>query len=286
VLNSAYDSLGDEYDQIIARTGGVNLDNDAEAALQSAVIDFQTLKGVNGGAPQDIYNRLDAAARANGGIVPVEVYQTISSDISRLMRKSTDPETLLALGEMKEALFDSITRNSGADLTDEWKDLNRRYRTFKLVTKSMRGASEGTNVEGYISPDKFRQTMQAADPNFAMDKSRLAELSRGGRVLKDVPQSGTPARQAFGVGGTGLGAGALTYLTTKDPLLSAAAAATGSAVGSGVQEGIGRLVASKPVRTSIINAASQPPLPPIISGQGAGWQTLMALQNRLDEGRR
>jgi hypothetical protein len=53
-----------------------------------------------------------------------------------------------------------------------------------------------------------------------------------------------------------------------------------------VQEGIGRLVASKPVRTSIINAASQPPLPPIISGQGAGWQTLMALQNRLDEGRR
>lgn len=286
VLNLRRDAFGTQFDDLITRTGGVPLDEDLTNDILQNILDYENLKGLQPGSNSPasaLFARISSAAQANGNVIPPDIYKVLHSDIVRLAKRTADPELRTYLGDLRDSLYASIDRNAGPDVTADWQETRRQYRNYMTIKKAMKTTGEGTNVEGQISPAKLLSVMQA-DPNFPNDTSRMAELARGGSILKDVPQSGTAARQAFGplAGMAMTMPHSLADLDSDTAMKMMAMAAAGTAG----HETLGRVAASRPVSTRIINAASTPPLPPVIGGDAAQWQVLQALQNRLDEGRR
>jgi hypothetical protein len=223
--------------------------------LVTLVDDYKRLKGTDAKPAVDGYlQRISDAARDNGNVIPTDVFRQIRSDIAKDLRTLKDDPTLSqTLRDFQDTLYGSIERNAPG-IEAEWRDVNRRYRNFKMIEKSMLGAGEAT-AEGMVSPSKLRSAVQNADPSgYLTERGDLATLARAGEnVMKPLPQSGTTPR-AY-VSGAGIGAG--SALMSGNPM--SAATIAGGAVALPL---LSNLVSSRPVSTRIIRSAmGEGPLP-------------------------
>lgn len=196
VMTDAREALGAQFDDVIARNNGAPMDAALQNELLDTAIEYQRLKG-NNAAPivEDYLNRIVEGAQANGGILPGDVFKTIRSDMSRTLRTSKDPEVIQALRSMQDSLFESIGRNGQPDIVAEARDLNRRYRNFKITEKSMTGAGEAT-AEGNITPRKLRAAAEQNDRgSMVYGRGDFGDLARAGEAtMTPLPNSGTGAR--------------------------------------------------------------------------------------------
>jgi hypothetical protein len=256
VMQRAYEGLGNEYDDLIARSGGAVLDSPLETELLQTVDDFHRLKSLPPNAPTAVNGylaRISDAAQNNGGVVPPDVFKTIRSDIARDLRNSKDPEVIQSLRRLQDSMFDSIGRNGPPDIVAQWKDTNNRYRNYKIIEKAMGGAGEATS-QGFITPGKLRSATEAADRGaYVRGRGDYADLARAGEAtMKPLPQSGSPGRaMPYVVGGAA--ATALQRLFSGDLMGAGAAAAIPAAPWAA-----SRILTSTPVRTSLIRQATEP----------------------------
>lgn len=255
-IEAARNAMGLEYDNLVARNNGIPMDQQLQQELLDNTISYQRMRGNDAKAIiEDKFNRIADASLANGGVIPPDVYQSIRSDLSRdigkLTKSGTDPDTLQALRDFQDSLFDSIGRNGQQDVVNDYRDLNNRYRNLKTLEKTMIGAGEGTSL-GDISPAKLRSTVERQDPSgWVSGHGDFNELARGGEVfLKPLPNSGTAGRS---LPFAGIAAG--TY-----PLLQGDFKTAGALAGAGFAPKVASsIVTAGPVRRAIVgNALNQP----------------------------
>ena len=222
----ARDDLGLEYEDLVARNNGVPMDQTLQDELLNTTVGYQRLKGTAG--PQvveDYFNRITEAAQANGGVIPPDVFQTIRSDISTTLRTATDGETIMALRRLQDSLFDGIARNGQPEIVEAARDLNNRYRNFKVIERAMEGAGEATAL-GDITPRKLLSAVAKGDKGaLVYGRGDMSDLAKAAQVtMTDLPQSGTAARAAPFAAAGALG-GAVTQAAQGNLLTAAGLAA-------------------------------------------------------------
>lgn len=282
----ARDDFGVEYENLIRQTGGLSLDQPMAADLINLVDDYHRLKALPNNAPTQInsfFKRISDAAHTNGGVIPADVFQQLRSDISSSLRKlgSSDPTQSHALREFQDTLYGTVGRNAPPGVEAAWRDLNNRYRNFKIIEKSMMGAGEATAL-GNITPQKLRGAVQNANPeDYVAGRGDFADLARGGEAfMKPLPQSGTTPR-AIAWGGPALLSGEVFRRAAGGDIKGAALALAGGAAASSVPAGLSSLLTSGPIRRALVNRLTG--AHPHFNTQAA---ILSALQQRQDEGRR
>jgi hypothetical protein len=277
VLAQADDAFGVRYDDVVQRAGGVDLDSQLESDLLQNVTDFERLKGGEHSAVTDYFKRISDAAQQNGNRIPADIFQQISSEISRDLRKlrgnpQGNAELMETLRDFKSSMFDSIGRNGNPQVVADWKKLNGEYRNYKDIERSMYGPGEATK-EGMISPAKLGTSVAAGDKAGTLrEKGPLAGQAKAGQLLMtDLPQSGTTPRMLI--------PGTLAAMGSQIGDMDAKSMA-GIAAGAIAPAAVSSALTSKPVRTALINRATNPsgftgPLP-LLNPQTALLASLMA----------
>lgn len=281
VIEQARDTLGQQYDNLIAQSNGVPMDQGLEDALLDVGSSYERLSGSTGPAVRGYFDRIVAAASQNGGTIPPEVFSQIRSDIAGDVRKLTmagqagDPLLRDALVDFQEAMFDSMSRTGQPDLVDAWRETNRRWRNLKIIERSMGGAGEQT-MQGYITPSKLRSAVERVSPNdWVAGRGDFAELARAGEgIMKPLPQTGSGARALVGGGATLFGLPELMQGDIKGGLTKLAAGVGAPVLASGA-------LTSRPVRTTLVRQAIDPL--PIIDPM---VMALLSRQGELEDGRR
>lgn len=256
-IRNMRDEFGQEYDDVIRQTGGLHLDRQAETDLLQLVYDYHELKALPNNAPTSInsfFDRISRAAHANGGVIPTEVFQQTRSDISKMLRRlnGSDPAQERALRDIQDMMYDSIGRNSPPGVEATWRDINNRYRNFKIIERSMMGAGEAT-AEGGITPQKLRTSVQQADPqDYVAGQGDFADLARGGELfMKPLPQSGTSPR-ALTWGVPAAAAGAAGHAAMGGDLKQALTSLVVGGLAPMIPAGISSALTSRPVREALI----------------------------------
>jgi hypothetical protein len=234
VMASIQDRFGQYYQELINTSGGVVMTPDLENALLDIASRHEDLKGpVKGTVVEKYFNRIVDAAQANGGVIPPDVFNVIHSELAGTIRGASGAPELSVLAstlqEMQDSLYDQIGRDQ-PEIEAQARDLNNRYRNFKIVQKSVGGAGEAASF-GFVSPGKLRAELERRDPTgYSQGRTPLDVLARDAQSITPMPQTGTGARMA----GSSLGGMVAAYA----PM----------ALASGLT--------SRPVRTSIVNRAS------------------------------
>lgn len=256
VLAQADTAFGNRYGNVVRNAGGIPLDSQLETDLLQNVMDYERLTGV-GARPAvgSYFQRISDAAQQNGGTIPADIFQQISSEISRDLRKlrgnpQANAELMDTLREFRNSMFDSIGRNGNPNVVADWRILNRQYRNYKDIERAMYGPGEAT-AEGMISPAKLGTSVAAGDKAGALrERGDLTGQAKAGRLLMtDLPQSGTAARLL--IPGT---LAAMGHQIGAADLKGAAATAAGALAYPAVSSAL----TSRPVRTALIRQATDP----------------------------
>lgn len=176
---------------------------------------------------------LDAGNGLNG-----KAYQVARSQMSRQANSmvNSDPFTAGVLKDLRGALDDAAERSLPEAKQGAWRELNKKYANFKVLTKAISRPSENS-LEGLLSPSALNSVIETANKTKSTKSySALYDLARSGRaVLADnVPNSGTAqrmlAQQLLTAGASGGAIGTGTYAATQDPEAALAAALAGTLV--------------------------------------------------------
>jgi len=233
VINKAFDDWGDRANQLAGRTAlyGTHNLNQLGHELEQTVRDYAlAMQGAPGKAPEHFYGRIVDAVEQNGGIIPGKIFQSITSDMFRIAKKS-DWQTKIALNDMRGAMFDAMERGAqGSPDHTMWRQLNRQYRNLLTIEKATANPTETTALEGTISPSQLYRAIGAR--NYARGRSDLEELARNGLALmKPQASSGTAQRLAImGLGG-GIAGGGYDLLQGRMPSFGAIGGAAAPFVG-------------------------------------------------------
>jgi hypothetical protein len=163
-------------------------------------------------------------------------YQIARSQMSKQSNSmmNSDPFTAGVLKDLRNALDKAAERSLPAAEQGAWRELNRKYANFKVLTKAISRTSENS-LEGIVSPAALNSVIETANKTKSTrGYNELYELARAGRgVLSDnVPNSGTAqrllAQQLLTAGASGGAVGTGTYMATQDPNLALGAALAGT----------------------------------------------------------
>lgn len=265
VMSAAQDNFGREYDNLVRANNGVVMDPTLQNSLIDIGTQFERLKGTSaaGSAVEHYFNRIADASQQNGGVIPPDVFQQIHSEISADLRASRNsPELAVqsaALRDMQDAMFDTISRNGQPHIADSARDLNRRYRNFKIIEKSLAGAGV-ESAYGRITPAKLGQAVRAAESNatYTQGRGEFDDLVKAGTLLNPLPNSTSAGRiipYAVGSGlASGIGAAGSQLMAGNTP--GALLTAGGTLAGATLPFVPGAVLNARPVRTSIVNRAT------------------------------
>jgi hypothetical protein len=256
VLAQADDAFGNRYNNVVQQSGGIPLDSQLETDLLQNVMDYERLTGAGAKpAVSTYFQRISDAAQQNGGNVPADIFQQISSEISTDLRKlrgnpQGNAELMETLREFRNSMFDSVGRNGNPNVVADWRELNRQYRNYKDIERAMYGPGEAT-AEGMISPAKLGTSVADGDKAGTLrERGDLSGLSKAGRLLMtDLPQSGTGARMFLpAMLATAAGQAATGNLK----------GAAGTVAGAGLPAAISSGLTSRPVSTALVRQATDP----------------------------
>ena len=240
--------LGQKFDDLAARNT-LQMDQKLAQDVVGAVREYEAVVSPSQRAPlvDKIFNDFVEYAKG-GGKIDGAAYQKFRSDIETAARKSTDGQLSGTLRSIKDALDDAMERSIPAGSPDAgaWGEVRRQYRNLIPIEKAAAGAGE-RSAEGYISPAQLRNAVvNQGRRNYVRGQGDLADLSRAGTVMNQLPNSGTAPRSWMQglAGGAGIASG--------DPATFIAAAAGPSLLGRALMSGpaqgyLGNQVASKPL---------------------------------------
>lgn len=235
VMSAAQQQFGQMYETLIQRNNGIVADVDLNNGLTDIAVNTERLMRTPDNVVTEYYDTIATALQQNGGmVIPPDVYQRIHSEISADIRSlrgnpARTPE-LEGLEAIQDALYDTMGRNGQPEVQAAARELNNRYRNFKIVQKSVGGPGEGVSF-GLVSPEKLRAELERRDPAaYSQGRGDFAQFVRDTQSLTKLPITGTAAQ---------MGAQSLTSMA------HAAAVAP-----------VSSLLTARPVRTAIVNRAT------------------------------
>lgn len=248
VLDRAHKRIGGEFDRIAA---GNQIIPDAQLAsdVTAAVDNYTNLTGAGTRAPviENIANQI--RARSAAGPIFGKWYQSTTSRLARLARKTADPELKAGLLELREALDSAFERSlTAAGKGDDVAALRvarTQYRNLLAIDDAMASSTEAA-ARGAVTPERLSQaSVRQGTKAHVTGKGDFSDLARAGNaVLKSLPQSGTAPRAAVRMIptliGAALGGGGMESML-------------GALIGAGTPAAIGRVLMSKPVQTYLRN---------------------------------
>lgn len=203
VIDHAFTRIGQAFDDVASRTN-MPLDRPLMNAIATAQSEYNLLVPASQRAPI-IHEIIDdirgARAGAAGGAGPTlggRAYMAYRSLLDRAARAAREnPELSNALFSLRNALDDALGRGATTADLELLRGARRQYRNLLVVENAVTGAGEQT-AAGLISPSQLRAAVKNQNKRaYARGTADLAQLARDGEaVLKPLPQSGTPWRQA------------------------------------------------------------------------------------------
>jgi hypothetical protein len=194
--------------------------------------------------------------RQNQATIPGDLYQTTRSQLSRTANNiaQSDPELSRALGGLRNALDNAMSRSVRPEDAAAWNTAREQYGNMKTVERAMGGAGAGP-ATGNVSPQQIRTAAASGNRQaYVRGQSDLGELARAGEaVLRPIPNSGTAERSHAISLASGIATGIPTAIMTGDP--RTALVGLGAALGPGVA---GRALMSRPVQAYLGNQVLQP----------------------------
>lgn len=149
-----------------------------------------------------------------------------------------------------------------AQLRNEMRDLNRRYRTLAIVEDAVAKAPGEASASGVISPAQLKRAISKRNPReYTRERSPLGQLAKAGEgVMRPLPSSGTAERNlAVGMlnpftGGAG-GLGVAGATGAIDPI-------TGFVMGAVTPAVLSRVLMSRRGQQYLANQAVPGNIPP------------------------
>lgn len=196
-LNNMFNDLGNQFNNLISQTRQIPI-RSRELRLINRIADDYNL---NSAAPikriDELRQRITAIAMPGSptpGVLPADVYQNWRSQIGQLARGTEDHVTKKALYDIQNVLDSAVGRTlNNQALRDAWKKTRRQYANAKIIE---RAADPSTSN---ISPSKLASAIEVLRGQNAAKRglTDLSELAYAGKeVMRPMPNSGTPARQA------------------------------------------------------------------------------------------
>jgi hypothetical protein len=259
-IDETFKRLGSQFDDLASRNT-MRMDGKFAEDMGNAVRDYVGLVAPSQRAPVvgKVVDDVLGFART-GGAIDGAAYQNLRSRLETAARKSTDGDLSSTLRAMRSALDDAMERSIPASSPDKgaWSAVRQQYRNLIPIEKAATGAGERA-AEGYLSPALLRgAVVNQGRRNYARGTGDLAELTRAGTLLNQMPNSGTAPRQNIQNLVTGAApnlAGAMVGGTSTGDWRGAAAGFVAPAV-------LGRALMSRPVQAYLGNQAASRALDP------------------------
>lgn len=152
-------------------------------------------------------------ARAGGGTIGGEDYQTLRSNLSAAARGSSDPQRARALGEIVESLDDAMGRSvarTNPNAAGEWDQARRDYRNALVIEKAA-GMAGPETAGGNLTPANLASAAKAVYGKrvYLRGQDDFSGLTQPAvSSLPKLPDSGTAHRAAISGALAAIGGGA------------------------------------------------------------------------------
>lgn len=255
VVNKAFTRIGNQFDSLARRNNAV-IDTPYLDAVTNAKNDYfgATSPIMRKPIVEKLFNDALTSAGSGTPIMRGEQYKVLRSQIERVRRNSgSDPETAMALADIRSAMDDLMERSIGSTNPSDlgaWREVRNQYRNMLVLEKATTAAGE-SSAEGLISPAKIRQGVVSQNRRaYARGIGDYADLARAGEaILRPLPTSGTMERSfVHTIPATLAGATAATYGGAHFALPAAMA-------GMAAPGMVGRGIMSAPVQNYLKNQA-------------------------------
>jgi hypothetical protein len=187
-LNKNRSDIGAQFDAVAARNPSIPVAG-VHPTLDAIRQDFINLTGNSN-------PYLDSLPARIGTDISGRDYQTISSEIGRMQRASSNPELKLALGDTKNAL-DAAIENGLTDKNDimQWQNARRRYANLMTIEKAVNTTTEAA-AQGLVTPPNLTNAIKSQSPkSYVRGQGDFSDLARAGNlVMKPFQDSGTALR--------------------------------------------------------------------------------------------
>lgn len=276
VMHNASTRIGNQFEQLSARNA---LQYDQPFAQDIANTVGRYDRVLNSQQREVFHNYVQDIVSQPGGRMAGPVYQETRSRLSRQSHNiaQTDPTLSEALGGLRDALDNGMTRSITPADAAAWDAARGQWGNMRTIEKAMSGAGERT-AEGYVSPQQLRTAVANRNrPAYVRGQGDLAELARAGAgVLHPMPNSGTAPRAFM--------SNLATLLTTGGG--GAAAGIPGALAGAVAPGVLARALLSGPVQGYLANQAAGPAAQTAIARALAGPGRGAAVALSEDERRR
>lgn len=250
VLRAARDRIGAEFDRLTqnndvvfsgrgagpgghaGRARARQLQNDTlrlEAEYNNTVV--PSMRKVDATELVDEVNNAITAGRIAG-----PSYQTWRSRLSSMSSNATDAAERRFLSGLRDAMDDAMESGLTAADAAAWRQARTQWGHLAEVRDAMASGTEAASL-GNITPTRLGMADRRANKTgFVEGEGRYDDLARAGdAVMKELPNSGTPARLMMQNMPAALATGLMTHMGHGDPGLSLGAAMAGGIVGPAVQ---------------------------------------------------
>lgn len=253
VVDDAFNRIGGEFDRLSANNS-FTVDRALQHNMAQAVADYNHITAPSLRAPI-IQEIADDVANNLGHTVDGTTYQATRSTIGRMERATKDHQLGAALGDIREALDQAMSRSVSPADAEAWGTARRQYRNLIAVERSVTGAGADA-AQGLVSPQQLRTAIVGQNRRaYARGQGDFSELARAGSsAMKPLPQSGTGPRNAIGGIATAVGS-AVGAAGAGVP--GAVAGTVGGAVAPGIA---GRMILSRPAQAYLGNQALAAPI--------------------------
>lgn len=193
VINQGFTDLGHQFDTL-AQRNTLNIDQPLRIQAQAALDDYQ--QAIPPSTESPMVRRLNDDIQNAQSPMTGAQYQSWRSQIERVRRNSMqDPHLADALGDMRNALDDAMTRSAPPADQAAWQQARGHYRNLLVLEKAAGAAGENA-ANGLISPARLQSAAKAQNPRaFSRGQSDLGNLGRSGTaVLTPLRSSGTAER--------------------------------------------------------------------------------------------
>jgi hypothetical protein len=253
VIDAGFDNLGSQFDNL-AQRNNMNVDQRLGTQVRMALRDYDqaTPPALRSPVVENLVN--DIGNRVGTPMSGAD-YQAWRSQIERIRRGAqvNNPHLADALGDVRDALDDAMTRSSGPADQAAWRQIRGQYRDLLAIEKAASGAGENT-ANGLISPSQLRTAVKSQSTRaYVRGQRDLGNLARAGEgIIKPLPNSGTAPR--------------IAAQTIFDMISAGGGAALGGPVGAAVgavapavTRGLAaRALMSKPVQSYLSNQRLAP----------------------------
>jgi len=185
-------------------------------------------------------------------------YQTWRSRLGTMSQNATDAAERRFLSGLRDAMDDAMESGlSTADAT-AWRQARQQWGHLAEVRDAMATGTEAASL-GSITPTRLGMADRHANKTgFVEGEGRYDDLARAGdAVMKDLPNSGTPARLTMQNMPAALATGMLSHMGGGDPAMSLSAAMAGGIAGPALQS---RIVSNPIIQAYFANQALAAPL--------------------------